>query len=263
VSELVQKRFESEGMRLVLSAGTMRFSRQDGVKVVECENGVRAEFDEVLVALGRRAFVKGLGLEQLGVKLRDNGTIVTDLSLRTSVPGIYAVGDVTGMQQFVQFAHLSSSIATRNALFSPWRRRAKLSIFPWAVFTDPEVARVGLNETEARAKGIAYEVSRFDFSRLDRALTEEEGVGFVKVLTPPGSDKVIGAMVVGPSAGELIQEFTLAMKFRIGLAAIRATTHAYPTLMEANQMAAGVWKRAHAPRKGWMSGFHRLWRQLP
>jgi pyruvate/2-oxoglutarate dehydrogenase complex dihydrolipoamide dehydrogenase (E3) component len=263
VSELVQKRFESEGMRLVLSAGTMRFSRQDGAKVVECENGVRAEFDEVLVALGRRAFVKGLGLEQVGVKLRDNGTIVTDLSLRTSVPGIYAVGDVTGMQQFVQFAHLSSSIATRNALFSPWRRRAKLSIFPWAVFTDPEVARVGLNETEARAKGIAYEVSRFDFSRLDRALTEEEGVGFVKVLTPPGSDKVIGAMVVGPSAGELIQEFTLAMKFRIGLAAIRATTHAYPTLMEANQMAAGVWKRAHAPRKGWMSGFHRFWRQLP
>lgn len=262
VSELVQKQFESEGMRLVLSAGTLRFSKQDGVKVVDCESGVRAEFDEVLVALGRRATVKGLGLSEAGVGLRENGTIITDLSFRTSVPGIYAIGDVTGMQQFVQFAHLSASIATRNALFSPWRRRAKLSIFPWAVFTDPEVARVGLNETEAHAKGIAYEVSRFDFARLDRALTEGETAGFVKVLTPPGSDKVLGAMIVGPSAGELIQEFTMAMKFRIGLSAIRATTHAYPTLMEANQMAAGVWKRAHAPMKGWMSGFHRLWRQL-
>lgn len=263
VSELVQSRFEAEGMRLELKAGTMRFSSPGGVKTVECESGARVEFDEVLVALGRRAFVSGLGLGEVGVGLRENGTVITDLSFRTSVPGIYAVGDVTGMQQFVQFAHLSASIATRNALFSPWRRRAKLSIFPWAVFTDPEVARVGLNETEARAKGIAYELSRFDFSRLDRALTEGEAVGFVKVLTPPGSDKVLGATVVGPSAGELIQEFTMAMKFRIGLAAIRATTHAYPTLMEANQMAAGAWKRAHAPRKGWMAGFHRLWRQLP
>jgi pyruvate/2-oxoglutarate dehydrogenase complex dihydrolipoamide dehydrogenase (E3) component len=263
VGELMQARFEAEGMRLVLSAGALRFSRQEGTKVVECENGTRVEFDEVLVALGRRPSVKGLGLEEVGVKLRSNGGIETDLSLRTSVPGIYAVGDVTGMQQFVQFAHQSASIATRNALFSPWRRRANLAVFPWAVFTDPEVARVGLNETDAKARGIAYEVSRFDFARSDRALTENEGIGFVKVLTRPGSDRVLGATIVGPSAGELIQEFTLAMKFRIGLAAIRATTHAYPTLMEANQLAAGVWKRAHAPLRGWMPGFHRLWRKLP
>lgn len=264
VGALLKERLEREGMRLVLGAKNLSFGLEEGEKVLRCEGGATIGFDQVLVALGRRPNVEGMGLEEMGVKFRQNGMIETDLSMRTSVSGIYACGDVTGPYQFTHFASLSGTTAAINALFSPYRSKADLKVFPWVTFTDPEVARVGLSADEANAKGIDAEEARFEFSHSDRARTEEEGVGFVKVLTAKGSDKILGATIMGPDAGELIQEFVLAMKFGLGLNKILSTTHAYPTLVEANRMVAGVWKRANAPQSGlaFLHSFHRFRRRF-
>jgi pyruvate/2-oxoglutarate dehydrogenase complex dihydrolipoamide dehydrogenase (E3) component len=265
VGELLRARFESEGMRLVLKASGQKFRLDEGEKVMECEGGVRVPFDEVIVALGRRPNTEGLGLEKVGVALRENGSIETNLSFRTTRRGIYACGDVTGPYQFTHFASLSGSTAAINALLWPIRRKADLSVFPWAVFSDPEVARVGLNETEARKAGLGYELTKIDFSRSDRALTEEESGGFAKVLTAKGSDRILGAVIVGLSAGELIQEIAFAMKHGIGMRGILDSIHAYPTLMEVNRLAAGTWMQNQASPAGLslLKGFHRFWRKLP
>jgi pyruvate/2-oxoglutarate dehydrogenase complex dihydrolipoamide dehydrogenase (E3) component len=262
VGELLRRRFELEGMRVLLGAKQNSFRRQDGEKVMVCEDGATHPFDQVLVALGRKPNVEGMGLEALGVELRPNGTIETDLAMRTNVRGIFACGDVTGPYQFTHFASLSGTTAAINALFSPFRTKADLTVFPWVTFTDPEVARVGLSSDEAHAKGINVTESRFEFAHSDRARTAEETVGFVKVLTASGTDRILGATIVGPEAGELIQEFVLAMKHNLGLNKILGTTHAYPTLVEANRMAAGVWKRSTAPKGGlaflqWLHAFRR------
>jgi pyruvate/2-oxoglutarate dehydrogenase complex dihydrolipoamide dehydrogenase (E3) component len=224
---------------------------------------IRVDFDVALLALGRQARVAGFGLEQLGVRLRANGTIETDDYQRTSVPNIYACGDVAGPYQLTHAASHQAWYCAVNALFAPWRRfRVDDRVMPWCTFTDPEVARVGLNENEARARGVPYEVTRYGIDDLDRAIADGEAHGFVKVLTAPGTDRILGVTLVGRHAGDLIAEFVLAMKHGLGLNKILGTVHIYPTLAEANKYAAGQWRRAHAPQRvlRWLDKLH-AWRR--
>jgi pyruvate/2-oxoglutarate dehydrogenase complex dihydrolipoamide dehydrogenase (E3) component len=184
----------------------------------------------------------------LGIPLSAARTVETDDYLQTLYPNIYACGDVAGPYQFTHTASHQAWYAAVNALFSPFKRfRADYSVIPWATFTDPEVARVGLNETEARERGVAYEATVFELAELDRAIVDQAAEGMVKVLTERGSDRILGATIVGEQAGELIVEFITAMKHGIGLNKILGTIHIYPTFAEANKYAAGVWKKAHAP----------------
>ena len=219
------------------------------------------EFDTLLLALGRRPNVTGLGLEKLGINISDKGTIESGDFLETSIPNIFCAGDVAGPYQFTHTAAHQSWFASVNALFGGIKKfRVDYRAVPWATFTDPEVARVGLNESEAAAKGILYEVTRFGIDDLDRAIADSEDHGFVKVLTVPGKDKILGVTIVGSHAGDIISEFVLAMKHGLGLNKILGTIHIYPTMAEANKYAAGQWKRAHAPEKilVWLEKFH-IW----
>jgi pyruvate/2-oxoglutarate dehydrogenase complex dihydrolipoamide dehydrogenase (E3) component/uncharacterized membrane protein YdjX (TVP38/TMEM64 family) len=264
VSELVTHRFLAEGIRVLTGHTAKAFLVEKGEKVLVAEHAggeVRIPFDAVLVAVGRSANLKGYGLEELGIPT--TRTVETNELLQTIFPNIYAAGDVAGPYQFTHTAAHQAWYAAVNALFSPYRRfRADYSVIPWATFVDPEVARVGLNELEARERGIPYEVSRYDMGELDRAIAEGETEGFVKVLTVPGKDKILGATIVGEHAGELIAEYVLAMRHGIGLNQILGTIHVYPTMAEANKYAAGQWKKAHAPERllRWVERFHG-WRR--
>ena len=210
---------------------------------------VTIAFDGLLLALGRVANVSGYGVEELGLTLRPNGTLETDEYLATRLPNVYAVGDVTGPYQFTHVAAHQAWYAAVNALFGSFKRfKVDYRVIPHCTFTDPEVARVGLSETEAQAKGIAYEVTRYGIDDLDRAIADEAAHGFVKVLTVPGKDQILGVTIVGEHAGELLTEYVLAMKYNLGLNKILGTIHSYPTMSEANKYAAGEWKRAHAPQ---------------
>jgi pyruvate/2-oxoglutarate dehydrogenase complex dihydrolipoamide dehydrogenase (E3) component/uncharacterized membrane protein YdjX (TVP38/TMEM64 family) len=264
VSELVTRRFLAEGIRVLTGHTAKAFLVEKGEKVLVAEHAggeIRIPFDAVLVAVGRSANLKGYGLEELGIPT--TRTVETNELLQTIFPNIYAAGDVAGPYQFTHTAAHQAWYAAVNALFSPYRRfRADYSVIPWATFVDPEVARVGLNELEARERGIPYEVSRYDMGELDRAIAEGETEGFVKVLTVPGKDKILGATIVGEHAGELIAEYVLAMRHGIGLNQILGTIHVYPTMAEANKYAAGQWKKAHAPERllRWVERFHG-WRR--
>ena len=231
----------------------MPFLVEDGQKVLVTEHDgrdVRIEFDAVLVAVGRVANTKGYGLEELGIPLAKTRTVETNDYLQTIYPNIYACGDVAGPYQFTHTAAHQAWYASVNALFGMLRKfRADYSVIPWATFTDPEVARVGLNETEAKERGIAYEVSTYSIDDLDRAIADEEAHGSVKVLTMPGKDVILGVTIVGDHAGDLIAEFVSAMRHRLGLNKILGTIHIYPTLAESNKYVAGVWKRAHTPQR--------------
>lgn len=266
VAELVMTRFREEGIELLLEHRIVEFLEQDGEKLLRCEKGGEQRlvpFEQALVAVGRRPNTKGLGLEELGISLNPNGTIATNEYLQTRIPTIYACGDVAGPYQFTHVAGHQAWYAAVNALFGGLRRfKVDYSVIPFATFTDPEVARVGLNEQEAKQKGVAYEVTRFDLAELDRAIAESEAHGMVKVLTVPGKDKILGAAIVGENAGELIGEFTAAMRHGFGLNKILATIHIYPTLFEANKYVAGAWKRAHAPQGilRWVERYH-AWRR--
>ncbi len=266
VAELVMARFREEGIRLLLAHRAKAFVAGEAGQLLLCEGGggqVEVAFDRVLVAVGRKANTRGVGLEEVGVALNDDGTVSTDDTLQTSIPTIYACGDVAGPYQFTHTAGHQAWHAVVNSLFGGWRRfRVDYSAVPFATFTEPEVARVGLNEQEARQQGIDYEVTRFDLAELDRAIAEGEAHGLVKVLTEPGRDRILGATLVGEQAGELIGEFTLAMKQGLGLNRILGTIHIYPTLAEANKYAAGAWKRAHAPQRllAWIERYH-AWRR--
>ena len=210
---------------------------------------VTIAFDGLLLALGRVANVSGYGVEELGLTLRPNGTLETDDYLATRLPNVFAVGDVTGPYQFTHVAAHQAWYAAVNALFGSFKRfKVDYRVIPHCTFTDPEVARVGLSETEAQAKGIAYEVTRYGIDDLDRAIADEAAHGFVKVLTVPGKDQILGVTIVGEHAGELLTEYVLAMKYNLGLNKILGTIHSYPTMSEANKYAAGEWKRAHAPQ---------------
>lgn len=226
-----------------------------------CDPGHLAiAFDAVFFATGRRAQLEGLGLDTLGIEPDAAGHLPVDPWLRTRFPNIYGVGDVTGLPQFTHAASHMAWHAAVNALFGRFRRfRVDWRCLPHCTYLDPEIARVGLNEREAQAQAVPYEVTRFDLSELDRAITDDVAIGFIKVLTAPGTDRILGATIVGAHAGESIAEFTLAMKHGLGLNKILSTIHAYPTLTEANKLAAGQWRRAHTPAWAlkWAQRLHR------
>ena len=206
----------------------------------------RIAFDELICAVGRVARLSGYGLEELGIPTER--TVETNEYLQTIYPNIYAAGDVAGPYQFTHVAAHQAWYAAVNALFGGLKSfKVDYSVIPWATFIDPEVARVGLNEQEATEKGIAYEVTRYGIDDLDRAIADSEAHGFVKVLTVPGKDRILGVTIVGTHAGDLLAEYVLAMKHGLGLNKILGTIHTYPTLAEANKYAAGEWKRAHQP----------------
>lgn len=264
-SERVADRLRRDGVRLRLGHKALRVERQGvDLKYLVCESQgeVQAfEFDQILVAVGRSANVKGYGLEELGVEV--DRTIKTNAFLQTNFPSIYACGDVAGPYQFTHTAGHQAWYAAVNGLFSPFKKfKVDYSVIPWATFTDPEVARVGLNETDARAQNVPHEVTRYDLADLDRAIAEGEAHGYVKVLTVPGKDRILGCTIVGEQAAELLAEFVLAMRHGIGLNKLLSTIHIYPTLMEANKMAAGAWKKAHAPQRAlhYLKRFH-AWRR--
>jgi pyruvate/2-oxoglutarate dehydrogenase complex dihydrolipoamide dehydrogenase (E3) component/uncharacterized membrane protein YdjX (TVP38/TMEM64 family) len=224
---------------------------------------VEIPFDRLLCALGRVANTAGYGLEELGIPVGASRTVETNEFLQTVYPNIYACGDVAGPWQFTHTASHQAWYAAVNALFAPLRRfRVDTSAIPWTTFTEPEVARVGLNESEAMARGVAHEATLYRLDELDRAIADGAAEGFVKVLTPPGSDRVLGATIAGERAGELIGEFVSAMKHGIGLKKLLSTIHVYPTFAEANKYAAGAWRRAHAPQRvlGALQRFH-AWRR--
>ncbi len=252
VSELVLKQFQADGIEVLLNHSAAEFRIEDGEKVVYCDHKgerVRIPFDQVLVAVGRAANTSGLHLERLGIEPLPNGTLPVEEDLSVRYPNIFACGDVAGPYQFTHAAAHQAWYAAVNGLFGHLRRfRVDYSVMPWVTFTSPEVARVGLSEDEARAAGVAYEVTRYGLDDLDRAIAEGEDYGFIKILTPPGKDRILGVVVVGSHAGEILAEFTLAMKHGLGLNKILGTIHPYPTWNESAKYAAGEWKRAHAPQ---------------
>ena len=263
-SELVTARFRSEGIDVLLDHTAKRIEVVDGEKLLIAEyagSEVRIPFDALLVAVGRHANLAGFGLEELGVTT--GRTVEVNAYLQTNFPNIYAAGDVAGPYQFTHTASHQAWYAAVNALFDPFKKfRADYRVIPWATFVDPEVARVGLNELEAKEKKVPYEVTTYALDDLDRAIADGEAHGFVKVLTVPGKDRILGATIVGEHAGDLLAEFVLAMKHGIGLNKILGTIHTYPTMAEANKYVAGNWKRAHAPQRllAWVERFH-AWRR--
>ena len=267
VSELIAEKFTSEGVEVLTGHRATEIIENESGKALICEAGgkkVRITFDAILVAVGRAANVKGFGLEEMGVQITPHGTIEADGFLRTNFPNIFCSGDVTGPYQFTHTAAHQSWYAAVNALFGKVKKfRVDYSVIPWATYTDPEVARVGLNEKEALEKKIEYEVTKYGIDDLDRAIADSEDHGLVKILTPPGSDKILGVTIVGPHASDIIAEYVLAMKHGLGLNKILGTIHIYPTLAEANKYAAGEWKKAHAPEKllGWAKKYHKWMRK--
>lgn len=264
VSELVMARFRAEGIDVLVNHRAKQFLIDNGEKFLIAEHAgqdVRIPFDAVLVAVGRAANLKGFGLEDLGIPA--GRTVETNEFLQTNYPNIYAAGDVAGPFQFTHTAAHQAWYAAVNALFDPLKKfKADYSVIPWATFVEPEVARVGLNEQEAKEKGIPYEVTTYGIDDLDRAIADSEAHGFLKVLTVPGKDRILGVTIVGEHAGDLIAEYVLAMKHGIGLNKILGTIHIYPTLAEANKYVAGNWKKAHAPQQllAWVERFH-AWRR--
>ena len=252
VSEMIRSRFEQEGISVLVGHKAKKFLIENEKKVLICEHEgkeARIEFDALLCAVGRVANTTGYGLEELGIPVSKARTVETDEFLQTVYPNIYACGDVAGPYQFTHTASHQAWYASVNALLGGLKRfRADYSVIPWATFTDPEVARVGLSETEAKERGIACEVSVYGIDDLDRAIADEAAHGLVKVLTVPGKDRILGATIVGEHAGDLIAEYVAAMRHGFGMNRILGTIHIYPTLAEANKYAAGVWKKAHAPQ---------------
>ena len=253
IAAMVESRFRAEGVDVRVGHKAKEFRVEDGRKVLICEHqgkDLAIEFDALLVAVGRVANTAGYGLEELGIPVTKARTVETNEYLQTLYPNIYAAGDVAGPFQFTHTGSHQAWYATVNALFGSLKKfRADYSVIPWATFTDPEVARVGLNETEAKARNIPHEVTVYGIDDLDRAIADEEAHGVVKVLTVPGKDRILGVTIAGEHAGDLIAEYVAAMKHGIGLNKILGTIHIYPTLAEANKYAAGVWKRAHAPER--------------
>jgi pyruvate/2-oxoglutarate dehydrogenase complex dihydrolipoamide dehydrogenase (E3) component/uncharacterized membrane protein YdjX (TVP38/TMEM64 family) len=264
VSELAKQALEADGVDVRVGHKALRCETIDGEKtlIVEHEGQEqRIAFDQLLCAVGRSARLTGYGLEDIGIPT--NRVVETNEYLETLYPNIFAAGDVAGPYQFTHVASHQAWYAAVNALFGDFKKfKADYSVIPWATFVDPEVARVGLNEMEAKEKNIPHEVTKYGIDDLDRAIADSEAHGFVKVLTVPGKDTILGVTIVGTHAGDLLAEYVLAMKHGLGLNKILGTIHTYPTLSEANKYAAGEWKRAHAPEKllVWVKKFHD-WRR--
>ena len=251
-SELVAKRFREEGIDVLTGhkAKEVRVAGAEKVVIVEHEGTEkRIACDEILCAVGRVANTAGYGLEELGIPITKQKTVEVNEYLQTIYPNVYACGDVAGPYQFTHTASHMAWYCAVNGLFGAFRKfKVDYSVIPWATFTDPEVARVGLNEQEAKEKGVAYDVATYGIDDLDRAIADGEAHGMVKVLTRPGTDRILGATIAGEHAGDVLAEFVMAMRHGIGMNKILGTIHAYPTLAEANKYAAGVWKRARVTR---------------
>jgi pyruvate/2-oxoglutarate dehydrogenase complex dihydrolipoamide dehydrogenase (E3) component len=264
VSALAKAALERDGVAVLTGHKALRCEQDaDGKALVVEAGGVqqRIAFDQLLCAVGRVARLKGYGLEELGIPA--GKTIEVNEYLETRYPNILVAGDVAGPFQFTHTAAHQAWYAAVNALFGTFRKfKADYSVIPWATFIDPEVARVGLNEQEAKEKGIAHEVTRYGIDDLDRAIADSSAHGFVKVLTVPGKDRILGVTIVGTHAGDLLAEYVLAMRHGLGLNKILGTIHTYPTLAEANKYAAGEWKRNHQPVKllEWVAKYH-AWRR--
>jgi dihydrolipoamide dehydrogenase len=266
VSDIVMAKFRQEGIDVLVEHTAKQFIFENGEKILIAEHQgqeVRIPFDQVLLAIGRIANTQGYGLEELGVELSPRRTVAVNDFQQTNYPNIFACGDVSGPFQFTHTAAHQAWYAAVNALFGGFKKfKTDYSVIPWATFIDPEVARVGLNEQDAKEQNIAYEVSTYQLDDLDRAIADGEAHGFVKVLTQPGKDRILGVTIVGEHAGDLLAEFVLAMKHNIGLNKLLGTIHIYPTMAEANKYVAGVWKRNHAPEGllRWVGRFHD-WRR--
>ncbi len=264
VSAFARQALEADGINILTGHKALRCERTaEGKFIVVEAAGVetRIAFDVLLCAVGRSARLKGFGLEELGIPV--GRTVQVNEYLETNYPNIFAAGDVAGPFQFTHTASHQAWYAAVNALFGSFKKfKADYSVIPWATFIDPEVARVGLNEQEAKEKGVAYEVTRYGLDELDRAIADSATHGWVKVLTVPDKDKILGVTIVGVHAGDLLAEFVLAMKHGLGLNKILGTIHIYPTLAEANKAVAGDWKRAHQPVQllAWVAKFH-TWRR--
>jgi pyruvate/2-oxoglutarate dehydrogenase complex dihydrolipoamide dehydrogenase (E3) component len=264
VSALARDALQADGVQVLTGHKALRCERRGEDKIlVASTQGQEVEivFDALVCAVGRVARLQGYGLEDIGVPT--HRTVETNEYLQTLYPNIYAAGDVAGPYQFTHTAAHQAWYAAVNALFGDFKSfKVDYRVIPWATFIDPEVARVGLNEQEAQAQGVAYEVTKYGIDDLDRAIADSEAHGFVKVLTVPGKDRILGVTIVGSHAGDLLAEYVLAMKHGLGLNKILGTIHTYPTMAEANKYAAGEWKRAHAPQKllAWVKKFHD-WRR--
>ncbi|MGC1427888.1 MAG: FAD-dependent oxidoreductase [Albidovulum sp.] len=264
VSDLAKSALEASGVTVLIGHKALSCGVENGQKWIEVEadgQTSRISFDDLIVAVGRAARLTGFGLEELGIPT--SRVIDTNDYLETLYPNIYAAGDVAGPYQFTHTAAHQAWFASVNALFGTFKRfRADYRVIPWTTFTDPEVARVGLNEQEARERGIAVEVTRYGIDDLDRAIADGAAHGFVKVLTPPGKDKILGVTIVGEHAGDLLAESVFAMKHGLGLKKILGTIHTYPTLAEANKFAAGEWAKAHVnPRTLAILEWFHAWRR--
>ncbi|BFM13442.1 bifunctional TVP38/TMEM64 family protein/FAD-dependent oxidoreductase [Simiduia litorea] len=272
VSAFVEAVFRDEKIRVINAAQvqevidvqeTLENKGEKILRYVQAQQVHELSFDTLLVCVGRQANVTGFGASSLGLELTGKGTLAVDEKMRTRFPNVYACGDVAGPYQFTHMAAHQAWYAAVNALFSPFKSfKVDYRIVPWATFTAPEVARVGLSEREAAEQGIAVEVTRYGIDDLDRAIADGEAQGFVKVLTKKGTDKILGAVIVGYHASDLITEFVSAMKHKTGLNNLLSTIHIYPTVSEANKYVAGNWKRAHAPQAvlAWVERFHQ-WRR--
>jgi len=260
VSELARASLSADGVEVLLKHKAVRCEKEGEHKYIVVEHDGqtrRIEYDALICAVGRSARLKGFGLEELGIPVQR--TVTTNAYLETLYPNIFAAGDVAGPYQFTHMAAHQAWYAAVNALFGSFKKfKVDYSVVPWATFIEPEVARVGLNEQDAHEQGVAYEVTKYSIDDLDRAIADGTAHGFVKVLTVPGKDKILGVTIVGEHAGDLLAEFVLAMKHGLGLNKILGTIHTYPTLAEANKYAAGEWRRAHAPQKvlAWLGRFH-------
>jgi pyruvate/2-oxoglutarate dehydrogenase complex dihydrolipoamide dehydrogenase (E3) component len=264
VSAYAKRALEADGVAVLTGHKALHCENAAGAKaIVVGAGGVqkRIEFDALICAVGRVARLQGYGLEELGIPAQR--TIETNEYLQTIYPNIFACGDVAGPFQFTHTASHQAWYASVNALFGFAKKfKADYSVIPWATFIDPEVARVGLNEQEANEKGIACEVTRYGIDDLDRAIADSADHGWIKVLTVPGKDKILGVTIVGEHAGDLLAEYVLAMKHGLGLNKILGTIHTYPTLAESNKYVAGEWKRAHQPLGllRWVERLH-TWRR--
>jgi pyruvate/2-oxoglutarate dehydrogenase complex dihydrolipoamide dehydrogenase (E3) component/uncharacterized membrane protein YdjX (TVP38/TMEM64 family) len=264
VSEFATQSLKESGVNILTSHQALRCETKDDKKFIIVKHNdqeIAIEYDQLLCAVGRSARLTGYGLEELGIET--NRTILTNEYLETLYPNIFAAGDIVGPYQFTHVAAHQGWYAAVNGLFGNLKKfKVDYRVIPWTTFIDPEVARVGINEDEAKERGIDYEITRFDFEELDRAITDSATKGFIKVITPKGKDKILGVTIVSEHAGDLIAEFVLAMKHGLGLNKILGTIHSYPTWAEGNKYAAGEWKRNHAPQTvlSWLEKYH-TWRR--
>ena len=253
VTEIIENQLTDEGVTVLTRHRAKGFISEKGTQILVCDspNGeVRLTFDVILFAIGRRANINGYGLETIDAISDEDIILPTNDFLETRYPNIYACGDVTGRMQFTHAAAHQAWHAVVNSLFGTFKKfPIDFSAVPWATFTHPEIARVGVNEEEAKMTNLPYEITTYGIDDLDRAITDSEDRGFIRVLTQPGSDKIIGVTIVCEGASEIISEFVLAMKYKLGLNKILATTHIYPTFSEANKYVAGEWKRKNKPER--------------